>query len=297
MTYIISNSKLELSIDSPNENYQSARFDWSGKIAEVSFRGLKLTTTEQLNSEVPNTLGRGLYNEFGIDSPLGFSEAKCGEWFHKIGVGLLRKTDDHYLFHQAFEINPCEFSVSAQGQRIAFRCESPLLNGYAYVLEKEIELLDYGFIVKYHLLNKGRKEILTDEYSHNFLSIGSALIGSQDTLKFPFPLNSTQFDDYLNPKDVVQFKPSDITFLETPNNPFFFSNICNDKTLAKNWILENKDHKIGMSETTSFLASKVNLWGAGHVISPELFHTIKLDPGETQSWWRRYDVYELDFSV
>ena len=34
---------------------------------------------------------KGFNNKFGVDSALGLVEAKIGEWFHKIGVGLLKK--------------------------------------------------------------------------------------------------------------------------------------------------------------------------------------------------------------
>ena len=38
-----------------------------------------------------NNFGKGFTTEFGIDNALGFYEAKKGEWFHKIGVGVLKK--------------------------------------------------------------------------------------------------------------------------------------------------------------------------------------------------------------
>lgn len=294
MPYKISNQLLEISIDLPAENYQAARFDWTGKIAEVSFRGVHLTTEEQLHSKMPNTLGRGFYNEFGIETAIGFAEAKTGEWFHKIGVGLLKKTSDHYLFHHPYEIDPCAFSVIKQDQKITIHCKSALANGYAYELQKEIELFESGFLVKYELLNCGQKRITTDEYSHNFLSIGNNFVGRQDILKFSFPLNPEHFNEYLNPKDVVRFNEQEITFSIAPSTPFFFSEICNEHALTKSWKLENNEHKIGLLETTSFLASKVNLWGCTHVISPELFVKIDVAPGETQSWWRKYEVYDLD---
>lgn len=293
MPHKIRNHHLELTIDLPNENYQAARFDWTGKIVDVVYRGLKLTTSEQLNSNTPNALGRGLYNEFGIDSALGFDAVEPGHWFHKIGVGLLKKVSDHYLFHDSFEIEPCNFSVLKTDMDITIICESPVMNGYGYLLEKKIALKGKSILISYQLSNTGKKEFTTEEYNHNFLSIGNELLGKYDVLKFPLQLNPNEFREYLNPKEVVQIHGNEITIKEAPISPFFFSEICTSQASANSWTLENLEHKIGLKETTSFVASKVNFWGCGHVISPELFHTIKLMPGQTENWWRRYDVYDL----
>ncbi|MFT7071032.1 MAG: hypothetical protein ACJAZY_003936, partial [Spirosomataceae bacterium] len=93
MPHLLKNDNLEISIDFPAEGYKSSRFDYTGKITTVMFRGTTIVTTEQLNSPNEDYLGKGLYNEFGIDSALGYNEAAKDEWFHKVGVGLLRKDD------------------------------------------------------------------------------------------------------------------------------------------------------------------------------------------------------------
>ena len=89
MPVVLKNSKLDLHIDLPGEGYTAPRFDQTGKISSLSFKGILLTTSELPQGNDPITNGRGYYNEFDIDEPSGFQEAQVGEWFHKIGVGLL----------------------------------------------------------------------------------------------------------------------------------------------------------------------------------------------------------------
>jgi hypothetical protein len=59
-----------------------------GKFLLLGLKDLPLTTIEDAGSKDVDFLGKGLYNEFGITSPVGFEEAPVGGWFHKIGVGL-----------------------------------------------------------------------------------------------------------------------------------------------------------------------------------------------------------------
>ncbi|MDE5422702.1 hypothetical protein L3073_10835 [Ancylomarina sp. DW003] len=91
MVHILKNKNLEVHIDLPLENYQLSRFDWTGKIVSVKFKGVDVVGTERLNSDDDNRFGKGFYNEFGIETPVGFDDCEEGDWFPKIGVGLLKK--------------------------------------------------------------------------------------------------------------------------------------------------------------------------------------------------------------
>jgi hypothetical protein len=43
-----------------------------------------------------------------------------------------------------------------------------------------------------------------------------------------------------------------------------------------------------MRETLDTSACRIALWGMPHVISPEVFKRIDLEPGESDSWSRTY---------
>ena len=294
MTHILKNRNLEIQIDLPLANYNFSRFDWCGKITSVKYKGISVSGMEKLNDKDDNQSGKGFYNEFGIEAAVGFNEISEGDWFHKIGIGLLKKEGGAYLFHKNYEILPAEFKVTAKPEKIIINCKSQLANGYAYEYKKEIELVESGFVIKYQLKNTGTKTIITNEYDHNFIAVNNELISSDYILKFPFSINPELFDATVNPEGKVEIAHNEITFNDTPVEQFFFSNLSGNVNVDANWELINTKSKLGISETGSFKTAKVNLWGWTHVISPELFFDIHLEPGREVEWSRTYKVFETD---
>jgi len=84
MTHVLKNNKLEIQIDLPLANYNFSRFDWCGKITSVKYKGISVSGVEKLNDEDDTKSGKGFYNEFGIEAPVGYYEISEGDWFHKI---------------------------------------------------------------------------------------------------------------------------------------------------------------------------------------------------------------------
>lgn len=203
MAYILKNENVEIHIDDPMVNYKFSRFDWTGKIVKVQYKGISFASRERKDEVNEDQFGKGFYNEFGIDSPLGFKDIKVGEWFHKIGIGLLQKTSDHYDFMNKYLIRPAKFVVEKKNESVTIKCISSLENGYAYNLSKDICLNSDGFEIHYQLRNTGAKQINTDEYVHNFISIGNKSIGEDYLLKFPSTLCPGLNGEVVNPEGRV----------------------------------------------------------------------------------------------
>ena len=290
MSHILKNKNLEIQIDLPAENYNFSRFDWTGNIVSVKFKNIQLASTESITYENEMQNGKGFYNEFGIDTALGFNEAVIGDWFHKIGVGLLKKDNEEYIFNRNYEIKPADFEIKYTSNTILIICKSEFNNGYSYVLKKEIKLEKHGFTINYDLENTGEKEIITDEYVHNFIAINKEIIGRNYVLKFPFKLMPAFFLETVNPEQKVTIGQTDVTFNDSPKEQFFFSNLTGYKNVKPQWELKNLESKISISETGSFHTNKVNLWGWKHVISPELFIDVSIKPGQNANWTRDYKI-------
>lgn len=293
MTHILKNENLEIHVDEPKENYNFSRFDWTGKIVKVKFQNIQVSTVESTDSDNENFFGKGFYNEFGIDTALGFDDTEIDGWFHKIGVGLLKKEDNEYLFSRNYQIKPATFEINKESNKIVIICTSQSVNGYAYVLKKEIELHANTFTITYNLHNTGEKEIITDEYVHNFTAIDKEDIGPNYVLYFPFPLKPERFEETVNPEKKVDIGQNKITFNRLVVEQFFFSNLSGGEHVNAKWELLNLKSKIGISETASFQTDKVNLWGWKHVISPELFFNISVKPGQSVDWKRTYQVFKV----
>src|SRR5215470_7893549 len=121
----ISNSQIHAKIylpDAKNGFYRSTRFDWSGAIGSLEYRGhdyygpwfastdpnvYDLTTETPEVVSAPFTAMVGPAEEYNSSgSALGWDEAKPGGTFVKIGVGVLRKPNngDRYDHSKAYEI-------------------------------------------------------------------------------------------------------------------------------------------------------------------------------------------------
>jgi len=108
---VLSNDQIRVRIYLPDPErgfYRSTRFDWSGVIASLEFQGhqyygpwftgtdpavrdfIYKSDTELIAS--PQSAITGPAEEF--PRPQGFTDAKPGGTFVKIGVGVLRKKDD-----------------------------------------------------------------------------------------------------------------------------------------------------------------------------------------------------------
>ena len=192
------------------------------------------------------------------------------------------------------QMKPATFEVSKKEKSLFTRCIPGKVNGYDYLLEKEIIINEDGFQINYFLENKGEKVIRTNEYCHNFISIDKELIGKDYVLKFPFEIIPENLNQIVNPDEFVKLRNNEITFLETPTQPFFYSNLSGGKEINAFWELKNLKKKLGISETGSFTTKAINLWGIGHVISPELFIDIFLEPSKSKEWSRSYRIFEID---
>ncbi len=295
MSFTLKNKNLEIHIDAPLANYNSSRFDWTGKITEVKFQDISVSTIENKNFQNQDHLGKGFYNEFGFENPVGFEETEVGEWFHKIGVGLIKKERNTYVINQNYKLKPAEFKIVFKSNtKIILSCTSVYVNGYSYILTKEIKIHTSGFTITYNLKNTGEKEIITDEYVHNFIAINGESIGSNYSLKFPFQIKPPLFIETVNPEKKVEINSSEIHFNSSPKEQFFFSNLSGYENVDAAWELTNCKSKIRIKETGSFKTKKVNIWGWKHVVCPELYYKISIKPGAFSIWSRKYDICKLD---
>jgi hypothetical protein len=160
-------------------------------------------------------------------------------------------------------------------------------------LNKQIELHENTFSIRSELENTGEKEIVTNEYNHNFIGINNGPIGENIILKFPFQVNPKELHEIVNPGNKVKIASSDLEFNAIPQEPFFFSNLSGHKLVDAAWELHDLNSKIGIRETGNFQTQSINVWGSKHVISPELFIKIHIYPGESKEWTRTYEVFEL----
>ena len=288
MGHLLKNKYLEIQIDYPEENYNSSRFDWTGKINSVVFLGNILTGTEKENDFNTEIHGQGFYNEFGMHSPLGFDEAKDGDWFHKIGIGLLKKENVKYDFFHNYTVKPAKFSIKSSPLFVEIICHSMLYDGYCYVLTKNISLKDNVLKIKYRLENKGSKRIITSEYVHNFILLNRSNSDVESSLDLDFNIKQNHFDSSVNPNNSVVFNGKKITFNLIDDREYYFSNLSGGNEVKSKWEFNDLKRLLYFSERGDFSTKKINIWGNKNVFSPELFIEFDLAANSTKEWTRAY---------
>ena len=208
--------------------------------------------------------------------------------------GLLQKDSHQYKFGHIYKLKPADFQIDHQHDKVIIMCKGQDLNGYGYQLHKVIRLLKDGFRLEYSLENIGEKTLNTTEYVHNFIGIGQSQIGNDYTLFFPEAIDPGLIDEIVNPDDKVQFIGNEAQFSGKHEDPFFFSHLFGSNAKSAHWKVVNTQYAITISETGDFETSKVNLWGWQHVVSPELFINICLQPGEFRTWSRSFLIESME---
>ncbi|PWE00147.1 hypothetical protein [Marinilabilia rubra] len=289
----LSRGYIRLNIEEPQEGYTGSRFDWTGKLVQLWWKDIPMCTSELSGSD-SDEQGKGFFNEFGIDKPIGYDETKVGKFFPKIGVGMLRKENNkEYDFFNKYDCLPFEFATDADDWSVTFKCINRF-EQYAFLLKKTVTLTENGLVIDYQLENRGKVEFNTSEYVHNFISPGKRNLSDELQLTIGKAIDGKQFSKGLNPNDCLSYSGNKITWKNTPMSDFFFENISEPKEEGFNWRLINKDLNVSISETVDFKPEKINLWGRAHVVSPELFKTINLKPGKTERWQRVFEINEIE---
>ena len=294
MSKYLRNNVLEIEVGEPGEMYTGSRFDHSGNIRQIKFNGKHTFCTTE-NAEFSSAHGFGLLNEFDINGPAGYSDANQGEHFLKIGVGsLLKENQVPYNFLNRFKNEPLVFDVVQSVEtQLDFKTKSTLVGGIQILYNKQLSISENQLTIDYFLKNIGEKSFSTEEYCHNFLAIDQHGVSADYQLKFDFELNPGLFSKYINPEGLMVLSSDSISWKHKPLYDFFIAGLSGSQPRKASWTLTNKREKVGVSEQTDFEISKINLWGNGHVISPELFHQISLAPGEETSWKRVYTFFEI----
>src|SRR5262245_27634661 len=162
--------------DARNGYYRSTRFDWSGLVARVAFRGHTFYAPWKRTHD-PNNFedALGTAEEFGTagpddrSGPPCFVEAGPGGRFVKIGVGVLQKPDTKpYQFFRAYPVlRAGAWAVRHEKEWIEFT-QDLADGGWGYHYQKRLALTGDGFVISRRLRNSGSRPLVTDHYGHNF---------------------------------------------------------------------------------------------------------------------------------
>jgi len=288
-TAILRNDILEITIAKPAEAYTGSRFDWTGIITEISYRGHSFCVPEQYE-EGKGSGGIGFCTEFGIDKPIGYDDLSVGGEFLKIGAGLVtKKADTPYNFFEPAPLRGLEIKEEFwTNEKYKIVSELNDGNGYNVLLTKIISIEDNLLTIYYFLENEGSKNISTNEYNHNFIGIDNDFIGQNYILTIP---SLKRLDNVVGD---FKLDGQTITWDSQPSGDFYAIVQLGLMDEIYNWEIKHLKSKVGVRELSTFPIAKAAFWGYSHVVCPELFINIDLESNSTMSWKRCYEFFDCE---
>jgi hypothetical protein len=280
--------------DSKNGYYQGTRFDWSGIIPSLEFKGHSYFGQwfTKYSPEIHDVI-MGPVEEF---TALDYAETKPGEAFLKIGVGMLVKPDDKpYTFSRLYQVvNRGKWSVKKKADKVEF---THLLvdKVYSYKYNKTVQLLkDKPQLVLMHTLkNTGTRTIETSVYDHNFFVMDNQPVGPGFTVRFPFNLSGGG----QGIGELAEIKDNSIEFLRVVKNgeTVFCSELKGFGPDSKDYDfrIENSKTRAGVKITCDQPFLKLNYWNCATTLCPEPYIKIKVEPGQEITWKISYEFYTL----
>ena len=292
---LLNSDRLAVEIAPPGTAYARTRFDWTAFITQVALDGAHTFCVPEDPDPDQGTGGIGLCNEFGIDQPIGYDDAQPGECFPKLGIGVLERADKSpYTFMRPYTIVerfPIQIETTATSAR--FVVEPVECRGYAARLTKTVTVEGATLQIAYELENVGQKPIVANEYCHNFCGIDGHLLGPDYSLRLPYPVGFEEPPPGMARRmgTILVVDGPEIRLSEEPNRPFYRRLVGYSQTEQPQWELVHAPSGVGMREIDDFAPCRVALWGTTHVISTEVFKALDVQPGETETWTRRWEFY------
>jgi hypothetical protein len=310
----ISNGQIKAKVylpDASNGFYRSTRFDWSGVIGSLEYKGHQFYGDwfQKIDAAVydfnydgtgvvsaPFTAMVGPGEEFNTaGKALGFDEANPGGTFVKIGVGVLRKPDDSKFDHsKTYEIvDGGKWTVKKTRDSVEFTQElSDPATGYGYLYKKTVRLMPGKpeMVLEHSLKNTGTKPIDSTVYDHNFWTLDNLAPGPGLVIRFPFQLQTTH--------------PPKSDFAEIRGNEFVYTKALADKDRVTSTFrgyrdtaadydirVENLKVGAGVRIRGNRPLANVVLWSIRTVMAIEPYIAMKIEPGDEFTWKLTYDYY------
>ena len=293
----ISNSRIRATIylpDAESGYYRGTRFDWSGVISSLTWNGHEYFGQwfERYDPKIHDAIAGPVEEFLTGDSALGYVDAKPGETFVRIGVGVARKPNEPaYRRFDTYEIvDPGTWTIDKARDSIAFTHELRHPAGYAYVYRKRLRLANDTLVLEHTLKNTGKNAIATSVYNHNFFTLDKQQTGPDVIVRFPFELRAARSFNGL-----AETRGTDLIFLrELQPKQTAFSEIEGFGATAKDYEfrIENRKTGAGVRVTGDRPLLKLLFWSALKTVCPEPYIDVSVEPGKESSWQITYEFYE-----
>ncbi|GAA4433885.1 hypothetical protein GCM10023091_08030 [Ravibacter arvi] len=280
--------------DAKNGYYRGARFDWSGVVSKLEYKGHSYFG-QWFNEYDPflHDAIMGPVDEFR--EPLGYETARPGEDFVKIGVGAIKKPDNApYQFARKYEITDHgKWDVKTGKEQVVFAQELRTGAGIAYRYEKKIRLVpgQAQLVIGHKLSNTGELPIHTSTYNHNFFMIDREPTGPRLKTIFPFRISASGNGF----GEIAHAEGETLTYsrqLEKGEN-VFSEDLRNDKSQSPRYgfSIENTRTGAGVQVACNRAVDRMVYWACPTTACPEPYLDLSLAAGESTDWEITYTFF------
>ncbi len=292
----ITNGLIHARLYLPDNNdgyYRGSRFDWSGVIPDLEYDGH--TYYGQWFPKYDPRLHDAIMGPVEDFYPIGFNEAKPGETYLKIGIGILVRPDTaKYSIVPPYEIvNAGTWKIKTKSNKVEFT-QTLDDTSYSYVYKKTVALVKRkpGMAISHTLKNTGKKIIETEVYDHNFFMLDKQTTGPGFTITLPYNINAEG-----GKPDLAEIRGNKIVFTKelARNEHVFYTALNGFGDNAKDYDIkvENENTGAGARITCDRPLSKMVFWSASTTVCPEPYIHVKVNPGDSFSWKISYEYYSL----
>ena len=279
--------------DAERGYYRGSRFDWSGVIPELKYKGHDYFG--QWFPVYDPTIHDAISGPVEEFMQIGYEEAAVGGEFLRIGIGGLRKpVEEQFERYGYYEFtNPGKWTVKKAKDNVVFIHELNNVAGYSYVYEKTVRLVKDKpqMILEHSLKNTGNKAIQTSTYNHNFFTMDRQPTGPDITVKFAFPVSVTRE----HPDVRIDGQQLGFARVLEPTEATNIGQLQghNNSVADYDFRIEHSGTGAGVRITGDKPIYRIVFWSCGLAVSPEPYIELNIQPGETFTWNVIYDFYTL----
>jgi hypothetical protein len=276
--------------DSRSGYYRGVRFDWSGVISDLTFKGHHYFG--KWFDRYEPTLHDAIMGPVDAYDPIGYDSAGPGGRFVKIGVGVLEKiSNEPYSFVKPYRLLNGGTWVMKRKDKNAMQYEHTLndsLCSYRYIKTIVLTPDKPELVITYKLQNIGDHRIETRVFNHNFFVMDEQQTGPDFTVTFPFtPVGEPTGKTTAGVLDgkVIRYREmlnKGETFAIAPLTGFGI------KPTDYDFIVANAKTKTSVRIVGDQPIVKFVYWSAARTLCPEPYTRIAVDGGAEQQWTITY---------
>lgn len=286
--FTIGSDRLQIQVVKPGSSvYGRTRFNWNCFINRITLDNqVEFAEPEQRNAALTSSYGAGICSEY--QHPAAYEEAGVGEEYLRLGNGYLLKTDKPFNFMINEPCRPFPTVWAVDDSSVTFTTDMALCNGFAGREEKSVTVVGNTIVVHTKLTNLGKRDIVAQEYNHNFLSLGGEPVSPDYSMHLPGFENIAGgkfMGDNLYGDDETQC----LGLHRVPDGAYMtFLDDVKPGDAAYAYKMTSKNSTISVEERDSFAPARAVVWGVGHTMCAEVFVQVDVKPGCSQEWTRTW---------